>query len=49
MLAGAIGYVLKDAPRDELILAIRTVASDQRYMRAEQQVPNSLDESGLLK
>jgi two-component system NarL family response regulator len=32
MLAGAIGYVLKDAPRDELILAIRTVASGQRYM-----------------
>jgi two-component system, NarL family, response regulator len=32
MLAGAIGYVLKDAPRDELILAIRTVASGHRYM-----------------
>ena len=32
MLAGAIGYVLKDTPRDELILAIRTVASGQRYM-----------------
>ena len=30
MLAGAIGYVLKDAPRDELIQAIRTVASGQR-------------------
>ena len=49
MLAGATGYVLKDVPRDELILAIRTVSSDQRYTRAEQQVPNSLDESGLLK
>jgi two-component system NarL family response regulator len=32
MLAGAIGYVLKDTPRDELILAIRTIASGQRYM-----------------
>ena len=32
MLAGATGYVLKDVPRDELILAIRTVASGQRYM-----------------
>ena len=27
MLAGAIGYVFKGTPRDELILAIRTVAS----------------------
>jgi two-component system, NarL family, response regulator len=32
MLAGAIGYVLKGTPRDELILAIRAVASGQRYM-----------------
>jgi two-component system, NarL family, response regulator len=32
MLAGATGYVLKDTPRDELILAIRTIASGQRYM-----------------
>jgi two-component system, NarL family, response regulator len=32
MLAGATGYVLKDTPRDELMLAIRTVASGQRYM-----------------
>jgi two-component system NarL family response regulator len=32
MLAGATGYVLKDVPRDELILAIRTVASGQWYM-----------------
>ena len=32
MLAGAIGYVLKDTPRDELIGAIRTIASGQWYM-----------------
>ena len=32
MLAGAIGYVLKDTPSDELIRAIRTIASGQRYM-----------------
>ena len=32
MLAGAIGYVLKDTPSDELIVAIRTIASGQRYM-----------------
>jgi two-component system, NarL family, response regulator len=32
MLAGAIGYVLKDTPSDELIGAIRTIASGQRYM-----------------
>jgi two-component system, NarL family, response regulator len=32
MLAGASGYVLKDTPHDELISAIRTVASGQRYM-----------------
>ena len=30
MLAGAIGYVLKDTPSDELIGAIRTIASGQR-------------------
>ena len=32
MLAGAAGYILKDSPRDELIWAIRTIASGQRYM-----------------
>ena len=32
MLAGAIGYVLKDTPSDELIGAIRAIASGQRYM-----------------
>lgn len=32
MLAGAGGYILKDTPPDELISAIRTVASGQRYM-----------------
>lgn len=32
MLAGAGGYILKDAPPDELISAIRTVASGQRFM-----------------
>jgi DNA-binding NarL/FixJ family response regulator len=32
MLAGAGGYILKDTPHDELISAIRTVASGQRYM-----------------
>src|ERR1700675_3650825 len=32
MLAGAIGYVLKDTPSDELIGGIRTIASGQRYM-----------------
>ena len=32
MLAGAAGYILKDSPRDELIRAIRTIASGQRYM-----------------
>ena len=32
MLAGAIGYVLKDTPSDELFVAIRTIASGQRYM-----------------
>ena len=45
MLAGAIGYVLKDAPRDELILAIRTVASGQRYM-SRTAGSNSLKKSG---
>ena len=30
MLAGAAGYILKDSPRDELIRAIRTIASGQR-------------------
>jgi len=48
MLAGATGYVLKDVPRDELIRAIRTVASGQRYM-SRTAGPNSLGESGLLK
>jgi two-component system NarL family response regulator len=32
MLAGAGGYLLKDTPPDELISAIRTVASGQRFM-----------------
>src|ERR1700759_267192 len=32
MLAGAIGYILKDTPADELIGAIRTTASGLRYM-----------------
>jgi two-component system, NarL family, response regulator len=32
MLAGAGGYILKDTPPDELISAIRTVASGQRFM-----------------
>jgi len=32
MQAGAYGYVLKSAPRDELLLAIRTVAADKRYL-----------------
>jgi two-component system NarL family response regulator len=32
MHAGARGYVLKDTPADELLRAIRTVASGQRYL-----------------
>jgi two-component system NarL family response regulator len=32
MHAGAIGYVLKDAPPDELFGAIRAIASGQRYL-----------------
>jgi two-component system, NarL family, response regulator len=32
MLAGAGGYILKDTPPAELISAIRTVASGQRFM-----------------
>jgi two-component system, NarL family, response regulator len=32
MHAGASGYVLKDTPREELIGAIRTIASGQRYV-----------------
>jgi two-component system NarL family response regulator len=32
MRAGANGYVLKDTPREELIQAIRTIASGQRYV-----------------
>lgn len=32
MRAGASGYLLKDTPREELICAVRTVASGQRYM-----------------
>ena len=32
MRAGASGYILKDTPREELIHAIRTIASGQRYV-----------------
>ncbi len=32
MRAGANGYILKDTPREELIQAVRTVASGQRYV-----------------
>ena len=32
MRAGANGYVLKDTPREELIQAIRTIASGKRYV-----------------
>jgi two-component system NarL family response regulator len=32
MRAGANGYVLKDTPREELIQAIRTIVSGQRYV-----------------
>jgi two-component system NarL family response regulator len=32
MHAGANGYVLKDIPREELINAVRTIASGQRYV-----------------
>jgi two-component system NarL family response regulator len=32
MLAGATGFILKDTPREELIRAVRIVASGQRYM-----------------
>ncbi len=31
LTAGAVGYVLKDSPREELLSAIRTVAAAQRY------------------
>jgi DNA-binding NarL/FixJ family response regulator len=48
MLAGATGYVLKDVPRDELILAIRTVASGQRYM-SRTAGAKLAGQSGLLK
>lgn len=33
--AGARGYLLKSAPRDELITAIRTVAAGERYLPPE--------------
>jgi two-component system, NarL family, response regulator len=32
MRAGAKGYILKDTPREDLIQAIRTIASGQRYV-----------------
>jgi two-component system NarL family response regulator len=32
MQAGAYGYLLKSAPRDELLIAIRTVAAKKRYL-----------------
>jgi two-component system NarL family response regulator len=32
MLAGATGFILKDTPREELIRAVRIIASGQRYM-----------------
>ncbi|MDQ3625151.1 MAG: response regulator transcription factor, partial [Verrucomicrobiota bacterium] len=32
MQAGARGYLLKSAPREELLLAIRTVAAGERYL-----------------
>jgi two-component system NarL family response regulator len=32
MHAGANGYILKDTPREELINAVRTIASGQRYV-----------------
>jgi DNA-binding NarL/FixJ family response regulator len=32
MQAGAYGYLLKSAPREELLLAIRTVAAGKRYL-----------------
>jgi DNA-binding NarL/FixJ family response regulator len=32
MQAGAYGYVLKSAPREELLIAIRTVAAGKRYL-----------------
>ncbi|MBV8852314.1 MAG: response regulator transcription factor [Sinobacteraceae bacterium] len=31
LTAGAVGYVLKDSPREELLSAIRTIAAGQRY------------------
>jgi DNA-binding NarL/FixJ family response regulator len=31
LTAGAVGYVLKDSPREELLSAMRTVAAGQRY------------------
>lgn len=35
MQAGALGYLLKSAPRDELLRAIRTVASGERFLPPE--------------
>ncbi|HSO37739.1 MAG TPA: response regulator transcription factor [Labilithrix sp.] len=32
LAAGAVGYVLKDAPSDELVRALRTVAEGQTYL-----------------
>lgn len=34
MQAGARGYLLKSAPREELLAAIRAVAADERYLPA---------------
>jgi two-component system NarL family response regulator len=33
--AGALGYLLKSAPREELLAAIRTVAAGERYLPPE--------------
>ena len=35
MQAGAYGYLLKSAPRDELLVAIRAVAEKKRYLPPE--------------
>jgi DNA-binding NarL/FixJ family response regulator len=35
MQAGALGYLLKSAPREELLRAIRTVASGERFLPPE--------------
>lgn len=47
--AGALGYVTKNAPAEQLITAIKKVASGQRYITPElasQMVSNNLDGKG---